>query len=74
MLGALVIGAVAIALTGKFYLAAGGMDRVFAAPTFTVPQWSIQAMIELVVPLTITVLVVQNGQGYAVLRQNGHNL
>jgi benzoate membrane transport protein len=73
VLGALVVGAVGIAATGTFHLAAGGLDRVFAAPTFTTPQWSAQAMIELVVPLTITVLVVQNGQGYAVLRQAGHN-
>ncbi len=73
VMGALIVGAIAVAITGKFHLAAGGLDRIIAAPTFTAPQWSIQAMIELVVPLTITVLVVQNGQGYAVLRQNGHN-
>ena len=30
-------------------------------------------MVELVVPLTITVLVVQNAQGFAVLRAAGHN-
>lgn len=30
-------------------------------------------MVELVVPLAITVLVVQNGQGVAVLRAAGHN-
>jgi benzoate membrane transport protein len=43
-----------------------------AAPVLQVPQWSVQAMIELVVPLAITVLVVQNGQGVAVLRAAGH--
>ena len=36
------------------------------------PQWSLQAMVELVVPLAITVLVVQNGQGVAVLQAAGH--
>ena len=36
------------------------------------PEWSLQAMLELVVPLAITVLVVQNGQGVAVLRAAGH--
>jgi benzoate membrane transport protein len=30
-------------------------------------------MIELVVPLAITVLAVQNGQGFAVLKATGHN-
>ena len=73
VLGALGVGAIAIAATGKFALEPGQMERIFAAPTLTAPQWSLQAMIELVVPLTITVLVVQNGQGYAVLRQHGHN-
>src|SRR5581483_5388095 len=34
--------------------------------------WSVAAMVELVVPLAITVLVVQNGQGFAVLRAAGH--
>jgi benzoate membrane transport protein len=35
--------------------------------------WSVQALVELVVPLAITVLVVQNGQGVAVLRAAGHD-
>ena len=34
--------------------------------------WSWAAIVELVVPLAITVLVVQNGQGIAVLRAAGH--
>ena len=29
-------------------------------------------MVELVVPLAITVLIVQNGQGFAVLKSAGH--
>jgi benzoate membrane transport protein len=37
------------------------------------PAWSVAAMVELVVPLAITVLVVQNGQGFAVLKSAGHN-
>ena len=36
------------------------------------PVWSLAAMIELVVPLAITVLVVQNGQGFAVLQAARH--
>ncbi|HSB22889.1 MAG TPA: benzoate/H(+) symporter BenE family transporter, partial [Burkholderiaceae bacterium] len=36
------------------------------------PAWSAAAMVELVVPLAITVLVVQNGQGFAVLKAAGH--
>ena len=44
----------------------------FAAPVLQAPQWSLQAIVELVVPLAITVLVVQNGQGVAVLQAAGH--
>ena len=36
------------------------------------PEFSWPAMLELVVPLAITVLVVQNGQGIAVLTAAGH--
>jgi benzoate membrane transport protein len=36
------------------------------------PVFSWQAMVELVIPLAITVLVVQNGQGFAVLTAAGH--
>jgi benzoate membrane transport protein len=46
---------------------------VFAAPVLQVPQFSWRAMAELVVPLAITVLVVQNGQGIAVLTAAGHD-
>src|SRR4051794_17156886 len=71
ILGALVVGAVAVALSGRF--APGpAATRWVAAPVFQVPQWSLQAMVELVVPLAVTVLVVQNGQGVAVLRSAGH--
>jgi benzoate membrane transport protein len=43
-----------------------------ARPNFYVPVFSWAAMLELVVPLAITVLAVQNGQGIAVLRAAGH--
>ena len=44
----------------------------FAAPLLQKPVFSLQAMVELVVPLAITVLIVQNGQGIAVLSAVGH--
>ena len=43
-----------------------------APPNLYLPAFSWQAMVELVVPLAITVLVVQNGQGFAVLNAAGH--
>ena len=70
ILGALVVGAVAVAVSGRFD--AGPTTGWIAAPVLQAPQWSLQATIELVVPLAITVLVVQNGQGVAVLRSAGH--
>ncbi len=71
IIGALLTGVVAVALSGRF---AGGdaPERWVATPVLTAPEFSWQAMIELVVPLTITVLVVQNGQGMSVLRSTGH--
>jgi len=68
---ALLVGAVIIALTGRFD-PGPGTEQVLAAPVWQAPVWSTQAMIELVVPLAITVLVVQNGQGVAVLRAARH--
>lgn len=74
VVGALLAGGIAVALSGRLTLDdTPAASQVLAAPVFTMPQWSGQAMVELVVPLAITVLVVQNGQGIAVLRVAGHN-
>jgi len=72
IIGALVVGAIAVALSGRFDPGPAATQWI-AAPVLQVPQWSAQAMVELVVPLAITVLVVQNGQGVAVLRAAGHD-
>jgi benzoate membrane transport protein len=71
LIGALLVGAVAVALSGRFAPSPGAVQWV-AEPVFQAPDWSLQAMVELVVPLAITVLVVQNGQGFAVVRAAGH--
>jgi benzoate membrane transport protein len=71
LIGALLAGVLAIALAGRFDAATlGGLE--FARPVVQVPAWSWAAMVELVLPLAITVLVVQNGQGQAVLKAAGH--
>ena len=71
LIAAIVAGCIMIATLGRF--APGGAAALgIAQPNFYVPAFSWQAMIELVVPLAITVLVVQNGQGFAVLRAAGH--
>jgi benzoate membrane transport protein len=71
VIGALLIGAVAVAFSGR--LDASGLAYLsLAQPVIQAPAWSFAAMLELVVPLAITVLVVQNGQGVAVLKNAGH--
>jgi benzoate membrane transport protein len=48
------------------------LASALASPRLFVPQLSWPAMVELVLPLAISVLVVQNGQGFAVLTAAGH--
>ena len=71
LIGALAVGAVAIALLDRFQPGAGAIFGI-AHPTLYTPVFSWRAMVELVVPLAITVLAVQNGQGFAVLGAAGH--
>lgn len=71
LIGALIVGAVAAVVLGRIDAAAVGAIEL-VRPVIQTPTWSWAAMIELVVPLAITVLVVQNGQGIAVLRAAGH--
>jgi len=71
LIGALAVGAAMIALVGRFD-SSGAQGLGLVQPNLYLPQFSWRAMVELVVPLAITVLVVQNGQGVAVLRAAGH--
>ena len=71
VVGALIVGAVVIAATGTFD-ARGEPIFAMVEPNLYRVAFSWQAMVELVVPLAITVLVVQNGQGIAVLNATGH--
>jgi benzoate membrane transport protein len=70
LIGALVVGAACVLLFDKHPGAESALH--YAPPNLYLPAFSWQAMVELVVPLAITVLVVQNGQGFAVLRAAGH--
>ena len=71
LIGALLAGAVAVGLGGRLGAEAFGALRL-VHPVVHAPVWSVQAMAELVVPLAVTVLVVQNGQGFAILGAAGH--
>jgi benzoate membrane transport protein len=72
MIGALGVGIAAIALGDRMQWPA---DAVLAitVPTLYTPAFSWAVMFELVVPLAITVLIVQNGQGFGVLKAAGHD-
>lgn len=71
VLGTLVVGIIAVAASGQFAITSGA-GPIFATPVFTAPEFTWAAQLELVVPLAITVLIVQNGQGVVVLRAAGH--
>ncbi len=71
VIGALVVGALMVGVLGRFD-ARGAQVFAFVHPHLYAPAFSWEAMVELVVPIAITVLVVQNGQGIAVLRAADH--
>ncbi|MFA9430273.1 benzoate/H(+) symporter BenE family transporter [Egicoccus sp. AB-alg2] len=68
---ALVAGLVTVGLTAPSLLR-GGPGLVLAQPVLVRPVFSARAMLELVVPLTITVVAIQNAQGFAILRTAGY--
>lgn len=68
---AAVVGTVIAIFAGR--LAPGILDDgVVAQPVLVTPEFSFGAIAELVIPLAITVVIVQNGQGTAVLTAAGH--
>ena len=71
LIAALLVGVAAALLDSRFNSDTFATLEVIQ-PVLQAPSWSLAATIELVVPLAITVLVVQNGQGIAVLRAVGH--
>jgi benzoate membrane transport protein len=68
---ALLAGAVAVAATGTM-VDAGAAPALWEPPRFYQPVFTWQAMAELVIPLLVAVLAVQNAQGAAVLIGAGH--
>lgn len=72
LIGALVAGIIAWGVGPGFAFPADADMTQLARPILQMPAFSLQAMVELVIPLMITVLVVQNGQGFAVLKAAGH--
>ena len=71
LIGALAVGALVIAMEGTFKPGSGALFGI-VSPQLYAPKFSWPALVELVVPLAITVLTVQNAQGIAILTTNGH--
>lgn len=72
MIAVLMVGVIVVLVTGSFN---PGRDFGYSivTPVLIRPEFSPAAMIELVVPLAVTVLAAQNAQGIAILRTNNHN-
>lgn len=71
LIAALIVGAVIAVWTGTGN-AVGPLQLAIQLPQLTMPVFSLPALVELVIPVAITVLVVQNGQGIGVLTAAGH--
>lgn len=72
LIAALVVGIAAIAMLDGFSPAAQSTG-ILAEPRLFAPAFSLAAMVELFIPLAITVLAAQNAQGFAVLIEKGHS-
>ena len=70
IIGALLVGALFTVTLGRFDTSTP-LKIELIRPLLETPSWSTAAMIELVVPLAITVLAIQNSQGIAVLTSAG---
>ncbi len=72
MIGVLVVGIIAVALAGTFNPDTK-LEYSLITPTIIRPKFSWATMVELVVPIAVTVLAAQNAQGIVILRNVGHN-
>jgi benzoate membrane transport protein len=71
LIAALAVG-IGVTLALGAFAPDADLSFTLARPVLQAPVFSWQALVELVVPLAITVLVVQNGQGIAILTAAGH--
>tara|TARA_R110002126_G_scaffold63684_6_gene163214 strand:- start:5017 stop:6267 length:1251 start_codon:yes stop_codon:yes gene_type:complete len=71
VLAALVTGTVAIVATGAF-VPDGQLVLRTAEPLIFRPVFNLTAIIELVIPLTVTVVGIHNTQGFAIARNAGY--
>ncbi len=72
VVAALAAGGVAIGFLGGF-APREGAGGLLADPVFFVPKFTEAALLDLVLPLAISVVVLQNAQGIGILRMNRHD-
>jgi len=63
------LGLALAAFTGAF---SGGLSIALTPLTFDWPEWNVQAMVSLGIPLYLVTMASQNLPGFAVLRANGY--
>lgn len=71
VLVALLAGVVTVAVVDPTLLRIGD-DGLVARPLLVAPVFSATAMLELVVPMALTVVAIQNAQGFAILEAAGY--
>jgi benzoate membrane transport protein len=71
IIGAMLVGAIALFSSG-FHLPDGVGAHWIATPMLVRPVFDLRAVSQLLLPLLVTVLFVQNAQGMAVIRQAGY--
>jgi benzoate membrane transport protein len=72
MIGVLVVGIIVVSFAGSFSPDTE-LEYVIITPTIIRPEFSWMTMVELVIPIAVTVLAAQNAQGIVILRNVGHN-
>lgn len=69
-LGAMIIGAIIAALQGRIHI--GDVPLTLTVPVFTMPEFTIEAILTLSLPLLLLALTSQYAPGVAVLRAAGY--
>jgi benzoate membrane transport protein len=72
IIGAMAVGVVTTIVMKKYELAEP-ITLSFVKPTIYIPHFSFQSMMELVIPLVITVIGIHNTQGIGVLKSYSYN-
>ena len=72
LIGSLIFGILAVTLFGDIN-EGFSLETSTTLPALVTPRFSISAAFELVIPLAITVIIVQNGQGVAILKSARHD-